>query len=96
MKPYIFPEEYRAKKAVSVENKEEAQHKNVIVIGRQYGSGGHDIGKMLADHLGYEFYDQEIIKLAAGTTGMTPEFIEKKEETMTNSLIYDLVNQVWQ
>ncbi|MGO5543640.1 AAA family ATPase [Blautia sp. HCP3S3_H10_1] len=51
---------------------------------------------MLAEHLGYAFYDQEIIKMAAGTTGMTPEFIEKKEESMTNSLIYDLVNQVYQ
>lgn len=75
---------------------ETALHKNVIVIGRQYGSGGHDLGKMLADHLGYEFYDQEIIKMAAGTTGMSPDFIEKKEESMTNSLIYDLVNQVYQ
>ena len=33
----------------------------VITIGRQYGSGGHDIGKVLADKLGYDFYDQDII-----------------------------------
>ena len=70
--------------------------KNVIVIGRQYGSGGHDIGKVLAEKLGYEFYDQEIIKMAAGTTGMTSEYIGKKEESMTNSLLYDLVNQMYQ
>lgn len=98
VKPYIFPEEYGEKngeKLVHQENKE-TQRRNVIVIGRQYGSGGHDIGKILADHLGYDFYDQEIIKMAAGTTGMTPEFIQKKEESMTNSLIYDLVNQVYQ
>lgn len=93
MKPYIFPEEYSAK---GVENKEETHGKNVIVIGRQYGSGGHDIGKILADKLGYEFYDQEIIKMAAGTTGMTSEFIGKREESMTNSLLYDLVNQMYQ
>lgn len=70
--------------------------KNVIVIGRQYGSGGHDIGKVLAEKLGYEFYDQEIIKLAAGTTGMTSEYIGKNEESMTNSLLYDLVYQMYQ
>ena len=94
IKPYIFPEEYGAKSAET--NEEETQGKNVIVIGRQYGSGGHDIGKILADKLGYEFYDQEIIKMAAGTTGMTSEFIGKREESMTNSLLYDLVNQMYQ
>ena len=34
--------------------------------------------------------------MAAGTTGMTSEFIQKREETMTNSLLYDLVNQMYQ
>ena len=98
VKPYIFPEEYGAKVASEPENEkqEKAPHKNVIVIGRQYGSGGHDIGKLLADKLGYEFYDREIIKMAAGTTGLTAEFIEKREEAMTNSLLYDLVNQMYQ
>ena len=98
VKPYIFPEEY-GMNAVSEqknENQEAVPHKNVIVIGRQYGSGGHDIGKLLADKLGYAFYDREIIKMTAGTTGLTSEFIEKREETMTNSLLYDLVNQMYQ
>ena len=69
--------------------------KNVIVIGRQYGCGGHDIGKKLAEKFGYEFYDQEIIQMIAGTTGMTSEFIRQKEESMTNSLLYDFVNQMY-
>lgn len=98
IKPYLFPEEYKTKDAGEPQEKknEETQHKNVIVIGRQYGSGGHDIGKMLADRFGYKFYDQEIIEMAAGTTGMTSEFIGKREESMTNSLLYDLVNQMYQ
>lgn len=98
VKPYLFPEEYGTKdKAQSAEaGQNETPHKDVIVIGRQYGSGGHDIGKMLAEQLGYKFYDQEIIKMAAGTTGMTSEFIGKREEAMTNSLLYDLVNQMYQ
>lgn len=66
------------------------------MIGEQYGSGGHDIGKMLADKLGYPFYDREITQMAAGTTGLSPAFIEKREESMTNSLLYDLVNQMYQ
>lgn len=69
--------------------------KNVIVIGRQYGSGGHDIGEALAKKLGYKFYDYEIIKMTAGTTGYSTEFIEKNDEMMTNSLLYDLVNQMY-
>lgn len=96
LKDMIFPE------SVSAENENEAKEqtagtygKNVIAIVRQFGSGGHDIGKILAEKLGYDFYDAEIIQMTAGTTGYTPEFIKKNEEIMTNSLIYDLVNQMY-
>lgn len=95
LKDMIFPE------SVSAENENEAKEqtagtygKNVIAIGRQFGSGGHDIGMILAEKLGYDFYDAEIIQMTAGTTGYTPEFVKKKEEIMTNSLLYDLVNQM--
>lgn len=67
----------------------------VIVIGRQFGSGGHDIGKALAKKLGYDFYDNEIIQMAAGSTGYDPEFIKNKEENMTNSFLYDLMSQMY-
>lgn len=67
----------------------------VITIGRQYGSGGHDLGQELAERLGYTFYDKDIIKLAAGTTGYSTQYIAKNEESMTNSLLYDLVNQMY-
>ncbi len=96
LKDMIFPE------SVSAENENEAKEqtaanyeKNVIAIGRQFGSGGHDIGKILAKKLGYDFYDEEIIQMTAGTTGYTPEFVKKNEEIMTNSLLYDLVNQMY-
>ena len=96
VKPYLFPEEYKTAGKNEKAPHEEAGQKNVIVIGRQYGSGGHDIGKLLADKLGFAFYDREIIKMAAGTTGLTSEFIAKREESMTNSLLFDLVNQTYQ
>ena len=96
LKDMIFPE------SVSAESENEAKEqtagtygKNVIAIGRQFGSGGHDIGKILAEKLGYDFYDAEIIQMTAGTTGYTQEFDKKKEEIMTNSLLYDLVNQMY-
>ena len=96
VKPFLFPEDYK-KENETTDNKsnDTTTHKNVIVICRQYGCGGHDIGKMLAEKFGYEFYDQEIIKMIAGTTGMTPDFISKQEESMTNSFLYDFVNQMY-
>lgn len=67
----------------------------VIAIGRQYGAGGRVIGKQLAEKLGYAFYDEEILQMAAGTTGYTPQFVSRQEESMGNSLLYDLVNQMY-
>lgn len=97
IKPHLFSEDY--KNAVSepetAASTEASDHKNVIVIGRQYGCGGHDLGKALAEKLGYEFYDNEIIKMIAGTTGMTSDFIRQREESMTNSFLYDFVNQMY-
>ena len=96
LKDMIFQE------SVSAENENEAKEqtagtygKNVIAIGRQFGSGGHDLGKVLAEKLGYDFYDTEIIQMTAGTTGYPPEFVKKNEEIMANSLLYDLVNQMY-
>ena len=80
--------------AVSVDDSASAPYK-VIVIGRQYGSGGHDIGKELAGKLGFAFYDNEIIQMTAGSTGYTPKFVQEHEENMTNSFLYDLVNQMY-
>ena len=101
-KKLVFLKDMIFSESVSAENENEAKEqtagtygKNVIAIGRQFGSGGHDIGKILAEKLGYDFYDAEIIQMTAGTTGYTPEFIKKNEEIMTNSLIYDLVNQMY-
>ena len=101
-KKLVFLKDMIFLESVSAENENEAKEqtagtygKNVIAIGRQFGSGGHDIGMILAEKLGYDFYDAEIIQMTAGTTGYTPEFVKKKEEIMTNSLLYDLVNQMY-
>ena len=44
---------------------------NIITIGRQFGSGGRELGKRLADLLAYDYYDREIIDALAdiGATG---------------------------
>ena len=76
------------------EDKDPAPY-TVIVIGRQYGSDGHDIGKALAERLGVAFYDNEIIQMTAGSTGYTPQFVKDREENMANSFLYDLVSQMY-
>lgn len=52
----------------------------IITISREFGSGGKEIGKRLADQLGYSYYDSEIITLLAKETGMTEEYIKNISE----------------
>ena len=52
----------------------------VISIDREYGSGGHAIGKMLAEKLGIRFYDSELVSLTASWSGLTPDYIRKHEQ----------------
>lgn len=66
-----------------------------ITIDRQYGSGGREMGKRLAEKLGCPFYDKDIIQMAAGSTGYTPEYISKREENMSSSLLYHLVTEMY-
>ena len=52
----------------------------VLNIGRQLGSGGHDIGKMLAEHFQIKFYDKELLDLAAQESGFDKHFFERDDE----------------
>lgn len=52
----------------------------IITIGRQCGSGGHTIGKLLAQRLGVAFYDKEIVEMAAAKTKLSPDFIRSHGE----------------
>ncbi|MBO4926640.1 MAG: cytidylate kinase-like family protein [Clostridiales bacterium] len=52
----------------------------VITIGREFGSGGHEIGMKLAERLGIPFYDREIITLASEAGGLDAALIERNEE----------------
>lgn len=65
--------------------------KFVITIGRQFGSGGRDIGMKLAEKLGVKCYDKELISLAAQESGMCKEIMEMHDEKVTNSFLYSLV-----
>lgn len=64
--------------------------KKIITISRQYGSGGREIGKKLAEQLGIPFYDNELIELAAKKSGFSKTAFENAEKKATNSLIYSI------
>ncbi len=64
----------------------------IITISRETGSGGHTIGKMLAEKLGYDFYDKELISLAAKEMHIDEETVAENEETMSDKTYIDMAS----
>lgn len=52
----------------------------IITISREFGSGGRELGKRLADRLGFDYYDREIIRAIAQTKGLNEDYVEKSLE----------------
>ena len=52
----------------------------IINVGRQLGSGGHDIGRMLALDFLAKYYDRELLNLAAKESGFSEKFFEENDE----------------
>ena len=66
--------------------------KTVITISREFGSGGRTIGKMVAERLGYQFYDSELVNEVSKRSGFSPAFIKESGEyaNARNSLLFAL------
>lgn len=54
--------------------------KIIITVGRQIGSGGHDVARLLAEMFGCRFYDRELLNLAAKESGFSETFFEQNDE----------------
>ncbi len=67
----------------------------IITIGRQFGSGGHEIGRRLAKKLGFTLYDKELLKLQAQHSGIAEKVLETYDESPTSSLLYSIVMDVY-
>ena len=65
--------------------------KTVITIGRQFGSGGREIGEKLAQAYDIKYYDKELIARAAKESGFCEEILMNHDERPTNSFLYNLV-----
>lgn len=63
----------------------------IITIGRQFGSGGRELGEKLAKKLGYEFYDEELVELAAEKSNIHSDILHSVDEKASSSLLYSLV-----
>ena len=66
--------------------------KKIITIGREFGSAGHDIGKLIASELGYTFYDKKLVEMAAEKSNLSGEAVKKLDEKATSSLLYSLAS----
>ncbi|MCI5705515.1 cytidylate kinase-like family protein [Candidatus Pseudoscillospira sp. SGI.172] len=62
-----------------------------ITIGRQFGSGGREVGKKVAQALGIPYYDKELLAVAAKESGLSHQFLQAYDERPTNSFFYSLV-----
>jgi cytidylate kinase len=61
-----------------------------ITIGRQFGSGGREIGIRLGELLGIKVYDKELLTLAAEKKGLHLDYLRHVDEKAANSLLYTL------
>ena len=50
----------------------------IITIGREFGSGGREIGKRLSDELGIAYYDNEIISQIADRTKLAEGYVRRR------------------
>ena len=54
---------------------------HIITVSREFGSGGRELGKRLADELGYSYYDREIVSALAEKTGLDENYLASSTET---------------
>lgn len=58
----------------------------IITIGREFGSGGRELGRRLAEQLGYEYYDKEIITEISKHTSLSEEYVQQIVERTPHHL----------
>ena len=61
-----------------------------VTIAREYGSGGREVGRLLSERTGWNFYDKDLITLAAQKSGLSTEALKNVDEKAANSLLYTL------
>jgi cytidylate kinase len=62
----------------------------VITIGREFGSGGREVARKVAEKLNIKMYDKELIAMMAKSSGMSEDVLHEVDETAVNSFLYAL------
>ena len=62
----------------------------IVTIARQYGSGGHEVGEIVARENNLVFHDKSLIELAAQKSGIDMELLKKADEDVTPSFLYSI------
>lgn len=70
------------------------EKKIIITIGRQYGSGGAEIGKKLGKKLGLDVYDKEILQMTSYESGIRESYFHLADERAGNKLLYKIVQSL--
>ncbi|MTK09969.1 MAG: cytidylate kinase family protein [Hungatella sp.] len=86
---WLFPKQTNADSNTEKQDQEPL----VITIAREYGSGGREIGKLIAGKLGIAYYDDELIHRVAKENGYSDEFVLNNDQKLTHSFLYDLYTQ---
>ena len=68
--------------------------KLIVTIGRQYGSGGSEIGARLAKELGIHFYDKNILRMNSNESGIKESYYHMADERAGDKLLYKIVKSM--
>lgn len=71
-----------------------AEKKLIITIGRQYGSGGTEIGQKLARDLKVHFYDKNILRMNSDESGIKESYFHLADERAGNKLLYRIISSL--
>lgn len=69
-----------------------AEKKIIVTIGRQYGSGGREVGSKLAEQLGFGFYDKNILRMNSDESGIKESYFHMADEKAGNKLLYKIIS----
>ncbi|MBQ7353239.1 MAG: cytidylate kinase-like family protein [Clostridia bacterium] len=64
--------------------------KILVTIARQYGSGGHEVGELIAKEHGFVFHDKSLIERAAEKSGISLDVLKNADEQTTPSFLYSI------
>lgn len=75
---------------VAAEIPRAAENGFVVTISREYGSGGREIGRQLADKLGVAYYDLNLIQKVAAESGYSESYVQEAEQKVSSTMLLNL------